>query len=210
MALSGFFLMVFVMQHFTINFLSVVSPAAFNEVSHFMGTNFVVQAILQPVLMIGIIFHFVMAFILEAKNKSARPVKYYSANKTGGSLLSKNMIYSGIAILLFLLLHLYDFWWHEISVKYLSGDMTGLNSDGELRYYEELVAKFQSIGRVVIYVLAFVFLGLHTNHGFESAFQSVGANHPKYTPVLKSIGFLYSIVFPLGFAFIAIYHFLVN
>lgn len=208
MALSGFFLMFFLLQHFSINLLSVISPEAFNEVSQFMGTNPVVQFGLQPVLMFGIIFHFVMAFVLELQNSKARPVKYYAANNTGGSKVSRNMLISGITILLFLGLHLYDFWVHEMTVKYIQGDMSGLNANGEFRYFDELVAKFDSIIRVVIYIAAFAFLGLHTNHGFESAFQSVGANHPKYTPAIKSIGFVYSILIPVGFAFIAIYHFL--
>ncbi|MFT5828374.1 MAG: succinate dehydrogenase / fumarate reductase cytochrome b subunit [Urechidicola sp.] len=210
MALSGFFLMFFLLQHFTINILSIVNPDAFNEVSQFMGTNFLVQAVLQPVLMFGIIFHFVMAFILEIQNRKARPIGYFAASTSGGKKVSKNMIYSGIAILLFMGLHLYDFWVHEMIIKYGQGDMTGLNANGELRYYEELVHKFQDVWRVVIYVAAFVFLGLHTNHGFESSFQSVGANHPKYTPIIKKIGFFYSIVIPAGFAFIAIYHFLIH
>ena len=124
--------------------------------------------------------------------------------------MSKNMIYSGIAILLFLGLHLYDFWVHEMLVKYVQGDMSGLNQSGEFRYYEELVEKFQSVIRVILYVAAFVFLGLHTNHGFESAFQSVGANHPKYTPAIKKLGFFYSVVIPAGFALIAIYHFIIH
>lgn len=210
MALSGFFLLFFLLQHFSINLLSVLSPKAFNEVSQFMGTNFLVQFVLQPVLVFGIIFHFVMAFVLEIQNNAARPVKYYSANNTGGSWFSKNMIISGLTILLFLALHMYDFWWHEISIKYLAGDLTGLNEAGEFRYHEELVAKFQHIVRVVIYIAAFAFLGMHTNHGFQSAFQSIGANHPKYTPIIKKIGFLYSIVIPFGFAFIALFHFLFN
>ena len=210
MALSGFFLMIFLLQHFSINVLSVLSPDAFNEVSHFMGTNFIVQVLLQPVLMFGIVFHFVMAFILEYQNNQARPVKYYSSSTSGGKKVSKNMIYSGIAILLFLGLHLYDFWMHEMLVKYIQGDMSGLNQAGEFRYYEELVEKFQSVVRVILYVAAFVFLGLHTNHGFESAFQSVGANHPKYTPAIKKLGFFYSLVIPAGFALIAIYHFIIH
>ena len=97
-----------------------------------------------------------------------------------------------------------------MSVKYINGDMSGLNDHGVLRYHEELVDKFQNIVRVIIYIVAFVFLGLHTSHGFQSAFQSVGANHPKYTPIIKTIGFVYSLVIPAGFAFIAIYHFLFN
>lgn len=205
MALSGFFLMFFLLQHFSINILSVISPDAFNATSHFMGYNPLVQFVLQPVLLFGIIYHFVTAFILEFQNRNARPVKYYGTNNTGGSFLSKNMIYSGLAILFFLGLHLYDFWWHEISVKYIYSE-----AQDATRYMPELIEKFKNPIRVVIYILSFIFLGLHTNHGFQSAFQSVGANHPKYTPMIKKVGFLFSVVIPVGFIFIALYHFLLS
>ena len=75
------------------------------------------------------------------------------------------------------------------------------------RYYEELVHKFENLTRVILYVVSFIFLALHLSHGFSSAFQSVGFNN-KYTPVLKSIGKVYAIGIPSGFAFIAVFHFL--
>lgn len=202
--------MFFLLQHFSINLLSVVSPESFNEVSQFMGTNPLVQYVLQPVLMFGIIFHFIMAFVLQYQNSAARPVKYQGASTSGGSWVSKNTLITGVTILLFLGLHLYDFWWHEMSIKYVQGDMSGLNESGQFRYFDELVSKFQNIVRVLIYIAAFAFLGLHLNHGFQSSFQSVGVNHPKYTPVIKSIGFVYSVFIPVGFALIAFYHFLFN
>ena len=76
MALSAMFLMFFLLQHFAINITSVFSPDLFNELSHFMGTNPVVQFALQPILIFGVIFHFVMGFILELKNKKATSIKY--------------------------------------------------------------------------------------------------------------------------------------
>lgn len=205
MALSGFFLMFFLLQHFSINLLSVLSPDAFNSTSHFMGYNPMVQFVLQPVLLFGIIYHFITAFILEFQNRNARPVKYHSANNTGGSFLSKNMIYSGLVIMFFLALHMYDFWWHEISVKFIN-----VQAEDATRYYPELVKRFKNPIRVAIYSVSFIFLGLHTNHGFHSAFQSVGANHPKYTPIIKKVAFLFSVVIPAGFIFIALYHLLIS
>ena len=67
MALSGIFLIVFLLQHFIINITSVFSEEIFNQLSHFMGTNFVVQFIAQPILIFGVIFHFVMGFVLDLK-----------------------------------------------------------------------------------------------------------------------------------------------
>tara|TARA_B100001758_G_scaffold247961_1_gene269259 strand:+ start:17706 stop:18395 length:690 start_codon:yes stop_codon:yes gene_type:complete len=206
MALSGFFLMVFLIQHFTINFLSLISQNLFNNVSHFMGTNFLVQFILQPVLMCGVVFHLIMGMYLDRKNRSARPINYaMESPSNNSSWVSRNMIITGVMIMLFLGLHFYDFWIPEIKIKYIDGDMSGLHN-GEFRYWHELNHKFHDIYRVVIYCVAFVFLSLHLMHGFQSSFQTAGINHSKYTPIIKLIGFTYAIVIPLGFIFIAIYH----
>ena len=207
MALSAFFLMVFLLQHFSINILSVFSPDTFNEVSHFMGTFWVVQYLLQPVLIFGVIFHFVMGFILEARNRSARKISYAKNNGGANSTwMSRNMLLSGLVILAFLVLHFIDFWIPEINTKYIQGDMSGLLADGEgYRYYEELHHKFESPLRVGAYILSFVLLSLHLLHGFGSAFQSIGANN-KYTKGLKGFAKVYAIGIPLGFVFIALYH----
>ena len=206
MALSALFLMVFLLQHFAINILSVFSPDAFNEASHFMGTFWAVQYLLQPVLIFGVIFHFVMGFVLEIRNNKARQISYAKNNGAANSTwMSRNMIWSGLAILAFIVLHFIDFWLPEINTKYIVGDLSGTLPNGEFRYYEELTHKFVNPIRVGAYVLAFVFLALHLLHGFNSAFQSVGANN-KYTKGLKGFSKIYAIGIPLGFIFIALFH----
>jgi succinate dehydrogenase / fumarate reductase cytochrome b subunit len=168
-----------------------------------------VQFLLQPVLMAGVMFHFIMGFILELKNRQSRPVKYAAFNPAANSSwMSRNMIVSGLMVLLFLALHFYDFWIPEINIKYIQGDTTGMLPDGDgYRYYEELVHKFTDPIRVALYVLSFLFLSLHLLHGFQSAFQSVGARHPKYYPIIQKVGTLYAVAIPVGFALIALYHF---
>ncbi|MBC9794441.1 succinate dehydrogenase cytochrome b subunit [Sinomicrobium weinanense] len=202
MALSAIFLLLFLLQHFIINFSSVLSADLFNEFSHFMGTNPLVQFILQPILIFGVVFHFVMGFILEAKNKSARNIKYvqYKGN-ANSSWMSRNMIYSGIVILAFLGLHFYDFWFPEIAHKYVH-----FLPEDPNRYFGEMVEKFHDPVRVALYCIAFVLLALHLLHGFSSSFQSVGFNN-KYTPAVKKIGKAYAILIPLGFIFIALFHY---
>jgi succinate dehydrogenase / fumarate reductase cytochrome b subunit len=201
MALSGLFLVLFLTQHFSINLLSIFSESSFNEVSHFMGNNPIVQFILQPILILGVLFHFSMGFILELQNSGSRSVKYasYKGSKNA-SWMSRNMIYSGIVILSFLGLHFYDFWVPEINYKYI--EVLPLNPD---RYFEELVHKFESPVRVGIYVLSFVFLALHLLHGFASSFQSVGVNN-KYSKTIKYFTVAFSVVIPSGFIFIALFH----
>ena len=80
MAISAIFLMIFLLQHFLINITSVFSEEIFNMLSHFMGTNFLVQFILQPILIFGVIFHFVMGFYLEIQNRRATKYEYYKEN----------------------------------------------------------------------------------------------------------------------------------
>lgn len=209
MALSGFFLLFFLLQHLSINLLSVVSGDSFNEVSHFMGTNPLVQFVLQPILAFGVVFHLAMGIKLELQNRASRPVKYAMEKASeNASWMSRNMIITGLMIMLFLGLHFYDFWFPEINVKYMQGDMSGLNQEGGFRYFEELQHKFVDPIRVGLYVLSFVFLSLHLMHGFQSSFQSVGFRNNKHTPTIQKLGTLYAIAVPAGFIFIALFHFL--
>tara|TARA_R100000306_G_scaffold5273_2_gene7692 strand:- start:2647 stop:3312 length:666 start_codon:yes stop_codon:yes gene_type:complete len=201
MALSGLFLVFFLAQHFTINFSSVFSEETFNSWSHFMGTNPLVQFILQPVLIFGVVFHFVMGIILELKNNKARKISYKSyKGNTNSSWASRNMIISGAVILAFLGLHFYDFWVPEMVHKYVES-----NPDDAFRYYGELVHKFESPVRTGIYVLSFVLLMFHLWHGFASSFQTMGWNN-KFSKAVKGFTKLYAIVIPLGFIIIALYH----
>ncbi|ASW75779.1 succinate dehydrogenase [Chryseobacterium piperi] len=204
MALSAMFLLIFLILHLTTNLLSVINRDAFNTASDFMGYNPFVQFLMQPILGFAVIFHFVMGFVLEIKNNKARPIKYASNDASvNSSWMSRNMLISGAVILAFLALHLYDFWLHEINYKYVEG----LTPDAE-RFWPELHEKFADIWRVALYVISFVLLGLHLAHGFQSSFQSIGARHPKYTPIIMAVGTWYSILIPLGFIFIALFHFI--
>ena len=207
MAISAFFLMFFLLQHFVINLTSIFPDhgATFNNLSHFMGTNPLIQYGMQPVLIFGVVFHFVMGFVLEIKNRNARQVSYAQNNGAANSTwMSRNMIWSGLAILAFIVLHFIDFWFPELNTKFIQGDWSGLHN-GELRYFHELQEKFHNPARVGAYVGAFAFLAMHLLHGFNSAFQSMGANN-KYTKGLKTFGKLYAILIPVGFMIIALFH----
>lgn len=202
MALSGLFLVFFLLQHFSINLTSVFSKDAFNAASHFMGTNPLVQFALQPILIFGVVFHFIMGFILETKNRAARPVKY--ANYNGGAnapWVSRNMIYSGLVVLAFLGLHFYDFWIPEMIHKYVE-----FSPEDPTRYYHELQEKFVSPVRTILYIVSFVFLALHLLHGFASSFQSIGVNN-KYSANIQKFAKAFAIVIPAGFIFIALFHY---
>ena len=207
MALSAFFLIIFLVIHLAVNITSLFSETLFNDISHFMGTNPLIQFAMQPVLIIGVIFHFVMGFVLEFRNKGSRNVMYTkNMGAANSTWMSRNMIYSGLVILAFIVLHFIDFWIPELNTKYIQGDMSGvLAGEDGYRYFNELQHKFVEPWRVGAYVIAFVLLALHLLHGFTSAFQSVGATMGR-TKTMKNIGKIYSILIPLGFIVIALFH----
>ena len=201
MALSALFLIIFLIIHLSVNITSLFSERLFNELSHFMGTNPLIQFAMQPVLIFGVVFHFVMGFVLELKNKRARNINYVKYNGgANASWASRNMILSGGVILAFLILHFVDFWFPEMNHKYIE-----FLPEDPNRYFGELQHKFVSPLRVGAYVIAFALLALHLLHGFQSAFQSIGFNN-KYTSAVKSFGKFYSFAIPLGFIIIALYH----
>lgn len=201
MALSGIFLMLFLAQHFFINMTSVFSPDSFNSISHYMGNNPLVQFVIQPILIVGVVFHFIMGFVLDFKNRSARPISYSNYNgAANASWASRNMIISGSVILAFLGLHFYDFWVPEMVYKYV--DVNPLEAT---RYYDELLHKFESPVRTGLYCLSFLLLSVHLWHAFNSSLQSIGFNN-KYSRALHKLGYAFAIVVPFGFIFIALFH----
>ncbi len=201
MALSGLFLISFLSLHFFINMVSVFSADSFNAMSHFMGYNPIIQFVMQPVLIAGVVFHFVMGFVLELKNRSARPIAYVKYNgAANASWASRNMIISGIVVLAFLGLHMYDFWIAEMNYKYIT-----VNAINETRYYEELVHKFVSPVRTGLYSVAFLLLSVHLWHGFTSSLQSIGFDN-KIGKSLHTICYAFAVIVPFGFIFIALFH----
>ena len=200
--------MFFLLQHLVINSLSVISPDAFNEASHFMGTNPLVQFLLQPILIFGVVFHFIMGFFLDLRNRKSRTISYvYNKPSANSSWVSRNMIISGLTVLAFLGIHFIDFWIPEINVKYIQGDMSGMHN-GEFRYFHELHEKFSALPRLIAYIVAFVFLSLHLLHGFQSSFQSVGMATSKTRVTFYKFGNIFAIIVPTGFIVIALFHFI--
>ena len=163
-----------------------------------MATNPLIQ-IMQYVLAAGFIVHIGMGIKLTIQNNAARKINY-AHNKPGenSSLSARSMIITGILVLAFLILHIKDFF---IEIKF--NDLSGLPSD-----YDLLLEVFKNPLYVGLYVLAFIALGVHLNHGFQSAFQSMGLNHKKYTPIIKAAGAIFCVIIALGFSSVALGHFI--
>ena len=199
MALSGLFLIIFLITHLVINSLTLASSKdLFNEAAHFMATNPIIYA-MQYVLALGFIIHIGMGIKLTIQNKRARSQEYvYNKMSKNTDLSSRSMIVSGGLVIVFLALHLRDYFYQMKFVGLPEGTTD----------YDLVVNLFTNPYYTAIYVIAFIVLGVHLNHGFKSAFQSMGANHKKYNPLIKIVSTAYSIVIALGFSTIAIFHFI--
>jgi len=194
MALAGLFLITFLVVHMGINLLLLLDdPEPFGIAAHFMATNIVIK-IFEIVLMAGFLIHILWGIILQIQNWMARPIRYKVTANTQTSFFSKYMIYTGLIILIFLMIHFVNFYFVKL----------GLVKGDHENFYGMAHELFKIPGYIIFYLVSFVLLAFHLHHAFQSAFQTLGINHGKYTPVVKAIGLIYSIVVPAGFAIIPI------
>jgi succinate dehydrogenase / fumarate reductase, cytochrome b subunit len=203
-SLAGLFLIIFLLVHLGINLSLVIADTRepFNKAAHFMGTNIIVK-ILEVILFGGFILHMFYGVFLQIQNWFARPVRYNRENFSQTSFFSKFMIHTAAIIVLFLVIHLSDFYFKS---RFLGKVPTVIYNGNE---YDDLgiliIEKFKITGFVIFYIACFIIMAFHLLHGFQSAFQSLGLNHKIYTPVIKSLGVIYTIVVTAGFMFIPIY-----
>lgn len=206
MALTGLFLITFLVVHLAGNLLLFVGQDAFDAYAEFMGHNPVIL-VMEIVLFGGFLFHIFDGLWLALQNKKARPQKYaVKGGNKSSSWLSRNMAWTGTIMLVFLILHLISFWLKGrfgIDVR-IAGDY---GADATL--YEKTKALFEVPWYSILYVVAMVFIAFHLNHGFQSAFRTMGWVHAKYMPIVKFVGTAYAILIPAAFASIPLY-FLIN
>jgi succinate dehydrogenase / fumarate reductase cytochrome b subunit len=202
MGLTGFFLISFLVVHAGINALIFYNDGGetFNKAAHFMGTNPIIRTV-EIILVLGILLHIIQSFLLWFSNRAARPVGYAMVNSSARvSWYSKSMTLLGTLILIFLILHTSNFWIPNRTNQFLHGH--------ELPLYVMLLEKFSNPLQVLIYLLGIFSLFWHLLHGFSSAFQSLGINHPKYNGLIKCSGRLFSLMICLTFAMMPISIFL--
>jgi succinate dehydrogenase / fumarate reductase cytochrome b subunit len=208
MSLAGLFLISFLLVHLVINLLVFKeSHESFNKAAHFMGTNPVVR-IMEMVLFGGFLLHMIYGVIVSLQNMMARPVGYKVSNNSQLSFFSKYMFHTAVILTIFLVLHLFDFY---IKAKFIGG-VEEVVYDG--KSYHDLAAlvilRFKIWWVDAVYILAILGLGFHLHHGFQSAFQTLGINHPVYTPVIKGFGLIYTILITIGFISIPIFVYLLK
>lgn len=194
MGITGLFLVTFLLVHCFINALIFFNDGGetFNKGAEFMGTNWLIRT-MEIVLFIGILAHIFLALKLTLENRKARPVPYAVVNGTANSTwYSRWMGLLGTLILMFLIIHLKHFWVMSRFTNHLEGGLETLFGEMQEVFADPLI--------VLIYCLSMISLAYHLLHGFQSAFQSLGLNHKKYTPLIKSVGIAFAIIIPAVFA----------
>ena len=203
MSITGIFLMLFLLVHLTVNSLLMVGSDTFNEAAHFMVTNPFIRVV-EPVLALGFIVHIIYSAIITLQNQRARPVKFSKKNRWGASSwTSRNMFILGALVLIFLVIHLINFYWKVRFGEIGTTTIDGVEMENVYALVSELFINWWWYD--LIYVLGAVFLGLHLSHGFWSAFQTLGWDNDKWIVRLKRIGYIFSIIIAGGFATIPLY-----
>jgi succinate dehydrogenase / fumarate reductase cytochrome b subunit len=204
MSLAGLFLCTFLVVHLGINLMLLRNDGGevFKIAVGFMTTNPLVK-IMEIVLFAGFLIHIIWAGIVWFQNQMARPQGYAIGNNSQTSFFSKYMVHTGAIIFVFLALHFMNFYFVKLG---LSSAPQGIKPvEGPHDFYNMAINLFTQPAYSIIYICFMVFLAFHLHHAFQSAFQTLGINHKKYTPAIKFIGVAYSIVIPAGFALIPFY-----
>lgn len=205
MAFAGLFLAVFLIVHLGINLfllpLTENHVEIFDAAVHFMSSPLI--KIFEVVLFGGFIIHILYGLIVQIQNWMARPVRYKKEGYSHTSFFSKYMIHTGIIIFIFLVIHFINFYFVKLGFTEAPEGPMAVASKHD--FYSMTINLFSNTWYAVIYIVLIIILGFHLNHAFQSAFQSLGLNHSKYTPFIKAVGTIYSIVIPLGFIIIPVY-----
>lgn len=206
MALVGAFLMVFMLVHLGINLFILPITAnhkdIFREAVYFMTTNPLIKA-MEIILFGGFILHIILGVILQIQNWIARPVRYMKEGYSHTSFFSKYMIHTGVVIFIFLCIHLANFYFVKEGLTSAPQGPARIMDDHD--FYGMAFNLFSNSTYCILYIVLIIILGFHLNHAFQSAFQSLGLDHSKYTPFLKALGDIYSIFVTLGFCWIPLY-----
>lgn len=249
MALTGLFLCLFLVVHVSGNFQLFKDDGgfSFNMYSVFMTHNPLIKTV-SYLLYATFIIHIIQSLLLTIYNKKARPQGYVKNSPDKNSAWSsRNMGILGTIILVFLVIHMKDFWWEYHNGEMPKAKYVEFVQDGEHKtmtdtlwqsyveeikkkmaasggaydpkiseykqviykdLYAEVAEEFKEPAIVILYLIAMIALAFHLLHGFQSAWQSLGVNHRKYVPVIKTIGWFFSIAITAGFAAMPLYFFL--
>ncbi|MEM9832076.1 MAG: succinate dehydrogenase cytochrome b subunit [Bacteroidota bacterium] len=202
-AATGLFLCLFLVVHLSANCILLlpenIAREAYNTYSTTLRESPLIKVVAYA-LYASIIFHVVYAAIVTAKNRKAKPNQYMvNHSRENSTWTSQNMGLIGIFILLFIVIHLANFW---ARIKLGLGESVGTDASGNVDVYEVTYSLFQNIYYVLFYTVLMVPLGLHLNHGLKSAFKTLGFYHRKGLRVLTRVSLIYAAIISIGFGII--------
>ena len=203
-AITGLAITGFVIVHMLGNITYFFGSDAFNTYSHTLISLGPALYAIELVLLAAFVFHAYMAIAVTMHNRAARSSRYANVRGAGGpsykTTSSTTMIYTGVLMLIFLVMHLFTFKWGPVYTTTVDGTtMRDL--------YKLVTETFQGAGYTFGYVVVMLLLGWHLRHGFWSAFQSLGANHPNYSKQIYTTGVLLAILVTVGFVGLPLYVF---
>lgn len=219
MSITGLFLILFLLVHLSMNFALVLNDVSlfgrhwgegelYNTAAHFMISTPLIR-LMEPLLAAGFIFHIVYATLITLRNRRHRPVSYaVRAGNHLSSWSSKNMYILGFALLLFLVVHIWNFFYKFRYTTMPETVVDGVTMDNSYTVVADLF--HSSVVYCLIYILAGLILALHLSHGFWSAFQTVGWNNLKWIPRLRIISIAFAVLVGTGFAIIPLYFLFVH
>ncbi len=191
MSVTGLCFCGFLVSHLAGNLTLLGGRAAFNGYAARLHALGPVLTVVEVALLILALVHVVTGLVLFYQNRLARPVRYQVDKWAGGRTPgSATMPYTGVLLLSFVVFHLAGF-------TFVDKTGTGI--------YEIVSATFQRPLHAAIYVIAVIIAGVHVSHGFWSAFQSLGANHPRYMPLIKALGLVLAVLVALGFGSLPVF-----
>jgi succinate dehydrogenase / fumarate reductase cytochrome b subunit len=200
-AITGLGLCGFIVIHLLGNITLLTGNAeAFNSYSHFLLSTGILIYLTEAGLVGFFLIHIITAVTVWWEKQKARPESYGKTAAAGEpskkTISSQTMIYTGAVLLIFTILHLKTF-------KYGPGITDGyvMEIDGVMirDLYRLTIEVFSKPGYVIWYVGAMSLMGFHLRHGFWSAFQSLGVNHPRYTPIIYGFALLFALIMGIGF-----------
>jgi len=202
MGITGLLLCGFLAAHLAGNLLLFAGADLFNEYAHKLHAQWELLIVAEVGLLILFLAHIYLAVTLTIGNVKAREEPYsIKQPKVPGRVIGANswMFTSGAIVLLFVLLHIVDL---RLGMEGIN--LRGLNYTNKTPFQATVMVLSNPLSRV-IYTVGSIVLGIHLSHGFASAFQSLGLNHPKYMPLIKIVGKIFAIVIGVGFASLAIF-----
>jgi succinate dehydrogenase / fumarate reductase cytochrome b subunit len=194
--LTGVLLCIYILVHMVANTLIIFNPTAFNLYAHFLAGLGPLLIVIEILLLAVFVIHAITAISVWWSKQKARPDGYRKVTGAGGpsrkTFSSMTMIYGGVIMIAFLV-------WHVATMKYGAHEVFVHNGKEMHDLYHTVVGQFSQGWVVILYEIVMITVGFHLWHGFWSAFQSLGVNHPKYTPIINAVGYVFAIVIAVGF-----------